>query len=113
LHELKSDGYRIHSSGEPLLGEPIAAGCVPDYSGFEGWTSPCRSRKTCPEDSRDEGESSDAMLAILHLLGTFVVKLSAVVAGMADVHIAERDQVRVQRRIERAASSSGLIGKPS
>jgi hypothetical protein len=52
------------------------------------------------------------MLAILHLLGTFA-SLSAVVAGMADVHIAERDQVRVQRRIERAASSSGLIGKPS
>jgi hypothetical protein len=87
-------------------------GCVPDYSGLEGWTSPCRSRKTCPEDSRDEGESSDAMLAILHLLGTFA-SLSAVVAGMADVHIAERDQVRVQRRIERAASSPGLIGKPS
>jgi hypothetical protein len=51
------------------------------------------------------------MLAILHLLGKFVANLSAVVAGMADV--AERDQVRVQRRIERAASSSGLIGKPS
>jgi hypothetical protein len=53
------------------------------------------------------------MLAILHLLGKFVANLSAVVAGMADVHVAERDQVRVQRRIERAASSSGLIGKPS